>query len=139
MGKNCKNRWLFNENWWFSEGFEIPRIDSSLFLIFLKIHRTCGSLILIFFKIPRSDGSLKNQRTTQHQSITSSSVEIGHVASPHWRRGLGLQPILAAYWVGQMSVWGYVNGDKSIHPRRLSSHGLQMSEIPSIKSSISHP
>jgi hypothetical protein len=42
-----------------------------------------------FFKMLRSDGSLKNQRTAQHQSITSSFVEIGGVASPHWRRGLG--------------------------------------------------
>jgi hypothetical protein len=113
MGKNCKNRWLFNENWWFSEGFDIPRIDSSLLLIFLKIHRSGGSLNLIFFKIPRSDGSLKNQRTTQHQSITGCSVEIGGVASPHWRRGLGLQPIFACilgeYPFKIVDLYKYIN------------------------------
>jgi hypothetical protein len=97
--------------------------------------KTDGSLKVL--EIPRIDSSLKNQRTIQHQSITGSSVEIGGVvASPHWWRGLGLQPIFAAYWVGQMSAWGYVDNDNSIHPRRPSSHPLQASEIPSIKSSI---
>jgi hypothetical protein len=38
--------------------------------------------------------------------ITGSSIEIGDVASPHWRRDHRLQPIFAAYWVGERGAGG---------------------------------
>jgi len=38
--------------------------------------------------------------------ITGSCIEIGDVASPHWWRDHRLQPIFAAYWVGQTGAGG---------------------------------
>ncbi len=38
--------------------------------------------------------------------ITSSSIEIVDVASPHWQRVHRLQPITTVYWVGQMGAGG---------------------------------
>jgi hypothetical protein len=35
-----------------------------------------------------------------------------------------------------MGVGGYVDNDNGIHPRRLSSHPLGVSEIPSMESSV---
>jgi hypothetical protein len=62
-------------------------------------------------------------------------MEIGGMASPHWRKGLGLQPIFTTYYVSHTGTGGYVNNN-NIHPKRLSSHWLQVDGIPSIKSSI---
>jgi hypothetical protein len=47
----------------------------------------------------------------------------------HCRRGLKLQHISAAHWVGQTGAGGSVDTDNGIHPRHLSSHRLQVSEI----------
>ncbi len=68
------------------------------------------------------------------QYITSSSVEIYGVMSPHWRRGLRLQPVSTVYWVGQID--GYADSNNSIHPRRPSSHQLWVGEISSVKSPV---
>jgi hypothetical protein len=38
------------------------------------------------------------------EPITGSFVEIGDVASHHWRRDHRLQPISVVYWVGQMGA-----------------------------------
>jgi hypothetical protein len=65
-----------------------------------------------------------------------SSLEIGSVASPHWWRGLRLQPVSAVFWVGQTGAWGYADSNNSIHPRCLSSHWLWAGEIPSIESLV---
>jgi hypothetical protein len=43
---------------------------------------------------------------SRYNHKTSSTVEIGDVASPHWWRGHRLQPISAVYWVGQMVTGG---------------------------------
>jgi hypothetical protein len=43
---------------------------------------------------------------SRYNHKTSSSAEIGDVASPHWWRGHRLQPISAVYWVGQMGAGG---------------------------------
>jgi hypothetical protein len=56
------------------------------------------------------------------------------MASPHWWRGLRLQPVSAAYWVGQMGAGGYADSDKGMYPRHPSSHWLQVIEIPSVES-----
>jgi len=65
-------------------------------------------------------------------TITGSSLEISGVASPHWWRGLRLQPTSAVYWVGQMGAGGYVESDNGIHPRRPSSYQFWASDIPSV-------
>jgi hypothetical protein len=66
-------------------------------------------------------------------------VEIGGMVSPHWRRGLRLQLISAAYWDGQTGVGVYADNDNGIHPRRPSSYRFQASENPSIESpTMSH-
>jgi hypothetical protein len=54
------------------------------------------------------------------------------MASPHWWRGLRLQPVSAAYWVGQMGAGGYA--DSGMYPRHPSDYWLQASEIPSVES-----
>jgi hypothetical protein len=68
--------------------------------------------------------------------ITGSSLEIGGMASPNWRRGLRLQPISAAYWVSQMGGRDYTDNNNSIHPRCLSSLRLWVREIPSVESLV---
>jgi hypothetical protein len=44
--------WLFCENWWVSEGFEIPRTGKYLILIFFPLSKpgTYGFLILKYLK-----------------------------------------------------------------------------------------
>jgi hypothetical protein len=69
-------------------------------------------------------------------AVTGSSLEIGGMASPHWWRGLRLQPVSAVYWVGQMGARDYADSDNSIHPRRLGSHRLWVTEIPSVQSLV---
>jgi hypothetical protein len=44
----------------------------------------------------------------------SSSVEIGDMGSPHWRRGHRLQPISTLYWVGQMGAEGVASTVKTL-------------------------
>jgi len=47
----------------------------------------------------------------------------------HWRRGLRLQPVSVVDLVGQRGAGGSVDSNNGIHPRRPSSHRLQVSEI----------
>jgi hypothetical protein len=70
-------------------------------------------------KATLSDGCKASMRRLLIHERTSHSLthnrflpEIGSLASPHWRKGLGLQPVSAAYWVGKMG-----SGDNGIHPR----------------------
>jgi len=68
--------------------------------------------------------------------ITGSSLDIGSMVSPHWRRGLRLQPVSAPNLVGQAGAGGPADSDNGIHPRHPSSHWLWASEILSIKSPV---
>jgi hypothetical protein len=61
-----KNQLFFHENWWFFEGFEIPRTSGLFNSDVFKYPEPASSLILIFFQIPKTGSSLKNQRTAQH-------------------------------------------------------------------------
>ncbi len=80
--------------------------------------------------------SLTNMSTFLNPIITSFSMEIDGVASPHWRRGLKLQLVSIAYWVCQTSTRGYADSYNNIHPKHPSSHRLCAGEIMSIKSPI---
>jgi len=87
------------------------------------------------FTVCCSEHKKKNQISStfsRYNHKTSSSVEIGDVASPHWWRGHRLQPISAVYWVGQME--GYGDSNNVIHPNGRQSHQLQVGEIPSVTS-----
>ncbi len=68
--------------------------------------------------------------------IIGSSVQIGGMVTPHWRKGLKLQPIFAGYWVSQIGARGYEDGDNSIHLRYSIFHQLQTGEISSVESSV---
>jgi hypothetical protein len=74
------------------------------------------------------------------QIITGSSleVEINDVVSPHSWRGLRLQPVSTAYWVGQTRTGGYVDTNNSIHPKHLSSHSSIMGEWNLIRQVIDY-
>ncbi len=56
--------------------------------------------------------------------------------TPHWRKGLKLQPIFAGYWVSQIGARGYEDGDNSIPLRYSIFHQLQTGEISSVESSV---
>ncbi len=79
------------EHWRFFEGFEIPRIGSSLILQFSKYPEPAGSLILIFFKyrkpsififlffeISETHGSLKMKEAHNTGKNTLSGTERNH-------------------------------------------------------------
>ncbi len=68
--------------------------------------------------------------------IIGSSVQIGGMVTPHWRKGLKLQPIFAGYWVSQIGARGYADGDNSIHLRYSIFHQLRTGEISSVESSV---
>jgi hypothetical protein len=68
--------------------------------------------------------------------ITGSFMEINGVASAHWWRGLKLQLVLIASWVGQTGTRGYADSYNNIHPKRPRSHRLCAGEIMSIKSPV---
>ncbi len=49
------------------------------------------------------------------RNIIGSFMEIGGVASPHWRKGLRLQLVFATCWVGQMRIGGHEDSNNNIH------------------------
>jgi hypothetical protein len=61
---------------------------------------------MLFFFVHLQEGYETFHPPALELIITSSSVEIVDVASPHWQRGHRLQPITAVYWVGRMGAGG---------------------------------
>jgi hypothetical protein len=68
--------------------------------------------------------------------IIGSSVEIDGMVTPHWRKGLKLQLVFAAYWVSQIGAIGYADSDNSIHLRCSIFHQLRTGEISYVESSV---
>ncbi len=64
------------------------------------------------------------------EPINSPSLEIGSVASPHWWRGLRLQPVSGVYWVDPTGAWGYADS-------KVKSHLLSHRSCPVTHSSSS--
>lgn len=63
-------------------------------------------------------------------------MEIDGMVTPHWWKGLELQPVFAAYWVSQVGARGYADSDNSIHLKCSIFHQLWTGEILSVESSV---
>jgi hypothetical protein len=66
-------------------------------------------------------------------------VQIGGMVTPHWWKGLKLQPVFTAYWGSHIGARGYADSDNNIDLRCSIFHQLQTGEISSVESSVMFP